>query len=203
MSHLFFLEGNIGSGKTTLLNAIEHYINYKKIIDIEIVYEPVKKWQEMGLLDSFYRDIKRWSYTFQNAAFITKIMELDKLDKDKIYIIERSPMTDKNCFAELCFENGFMSKMEFDLYNMWYDHFTKNIIPKGYIYLKSKPLICLERINIRKRDEESTISIDYLEKLNNKHKKWLFARHDTLEIDDFNLDLIEETVERIVQYVSQ
>ena len=204
MPHLYYLEGNIGSGKTTLLHAIENYINDKKIIDIQVVYEPVKIWREIGLLDSFYRDPKRWSYTFQNIAFITKMMELDKLKDDIIYIIERSPMTDKNCFAQLCFENGFMSNMEWELYNLWYDHYLpKYSTPKGYIYLKSNPITCLERINMRKRDEESTISIEYLEKLNTKHKKWLFSRSDTLEINDFNLDLIDNTIETIFNFILQ
>ena len=79
---LVLIIGPSGSGKTTLLHAIENYINDKKIIDIQVVYEPVKIWREIGLLDSFYRDPKRWSYTFQNIAFITKMMELDKLKDD-------------------------------------------------------------------------------------------------------------------------
>ena len=32
--------------------------------------------------------------------------------KNKIYIIERSPFTDANCFGKLCYENGNMNKME-------------------------------------------------------------------------------------------
>lgn len=204
MPRIYFVEGNIGCGKTTILDAIVRYIHERNITDIEVIYEPVKKWQEMGLLDKFYKDIKRWSYTFQNVAFITKMMELENLTEEKIYIIERSPMTDRNCFAELCYESGFMSEMEWQTYNMWYNHYIQRLEYDGFIYLNILPEKCLERINIRNREEETKISIDYLSSLHLKHQNWLnLETKDKLSLEDnYTLDTIDEAVQKVLDFVN-
>ena len=201
---IYFLEGNIGCGKTTLLNAIEKYLIENNIENIKVIYEPVQKWQELGLLDLFYRDIKRWSYTFQNVAFITKMMELSGLDRDVIYIVERSPMTDRNCFAQLCYENGFMSAMEWNAYNLWYNHYIHQLDFNGYIYLRANPERCLERINRRSRGEEGGIQLDYLESLHRKHEEWLSNTElNTLYLEDnYSLDTIHQVVEEVIQYLT-
>ena len=204
MPRIYFVEGNIGCGKTTLLDAIEKYIRETEIIDIEVIYEPVKKWQEMGLLDKFYKDINRWSYTFQNVAFITKMMELEKLKEEKIYIIERSPMTDRNCFAELCYESGFMTEMEWQAYNMWYNHYITKFEYDGFIYLNAEPEKCIERINKRNRGEESKISLDYLSSLHKKHQIWLEGeRKEKLYLEDnYTLDTIDQAVQQVLDFVT-
>ena len=204
MPKIYFVEGNIGCGKTTILDAIQKYIRERNISDIEVIYEPVRKWQEMGLLDKFYKDINRWSYTFQNVAFITKMMELEKLREEKIYIIERSPMTDRNCFAELCYESGYMTEMEWQAYNMWYNHYIHSFEYDGFIYLNALPERCLERINTRNRGEETSISIDYLNSLHEKHQRWLDGeRKDKLYLEDnYTLDTIDEAVQRVLDFIN-
>ena len=206
MSRIYFVEGNIGCGKTTILDAIQKYIQETNITDIEVIYEPVRIWQELGLLDKFYKDIRRWSYTFQNVAFITKMMELEKLKTkgDKIYIVERSPMTDRNCFAELCFESGFMTEMEWQAYNMWYNHYINSFEYDGFIYLKAEPERCLERINTRNRGEETSISIDYLNSLHQKHQLWLDGENkEKLYLDDnYTLDTIHSAVQQVLDFIN-
>ena len=67
------IEGNIGSGKSTMLRTIRETFPEWNIID-----EPVDHWMALkdengkSLLECFYEDKNRWSYTFQNAAFITR-----------------------------------------------------------------------------------------------------------------------------------
>lgn len=201
---IYFVEGNIGCGKTTLLEAIQQYLKENNISNVEVVYEPVVQWQKLGILDKFYKDINRWSYTFQNIAFITKIMELNKMVRsDVVYIVERSPMTDRNCFAELCYESGFMTDMEWEAYNLWYNHFTNQLAFTGYIYVVSSPDVCIERINHRSRGEESGIKLDYLTSLHNKHEKWLRSVDSKiLYLDDnYSLDRIEDIVKKVLDFV--
>jgi len=205
MVQTYFLEGNIGCGKSTLLEAIETYIKKTNNDKIKVIYEPVAQWQEMGLLGCFYCDKTRWSYTFQNLAFITKMIELDKREADKIYIIERSPQTDRNCFAELCYETGFMTEMEWTGYNLWYNHYIKNLEYNGFIYLNALPDKCFERINSRNRGEEAGIPIEYLECLHKKHDKWLSSEKDkTLYLEDnYNLDTIQSAVEQVLNFIDR
>jgi deoxyadenosine/deoxycytidine kinase len=130
-------------------------------------------------------------------------MELDNLEDDKIYIIERSPMTDRNCFAELCYETGFMTHMEWTGYNLWYNHYIKNLEYDGFIYLNALPEKCFERINIRNRGEETGIPIEYLDSLHKKHDKWLSSEKDKILYleDNYDLDTIQTAVSKILEFI--
>jgi deoxyadenosine/deoxycytidine kinase len=196
----YFLEGNIGSGKTTLLDSLT-----KK--GFHVIYEPVDEWIKLGLLDCFYSDMKRWGYTFQNGAFITKMLKLMDLDPNINYIVERSPFTDKNCFAKIAHETGNLNDMEWKLYNIWFDDLIKKLGDKEnirYIYLKTNYKICDKRIKQRSRNEESSIAIDYLTTLENSHQSWM----DSIDIDhklvlDGSLELndIDDHIQKIHKFM--
>ena len=70
---LVSIEGNIGSGKSTLLKRLRELEPNWTFVD-----EPVDSWltirneQGESLLEVFYKDIKRWAYTFQNAAVLSR-----------------------------------------------------------------------------------------------------------------------------------
>src|SRR5271154_55052 len=115
---IFFLEGNIGAGKSTFLSILG------KNFDFEIVFEPTDKWQRVNnndgnLLDLFYKDSKRWAYTFQSFAFISRVRtqfeQNQKLSK-KIQVLERSVYCDRFCFAKNCVEIGLMDELEWHIY---------------------------------------------------------------------------------------
>jgi deoxyadenosine/deoxycytidine kinase len=193
-----FVEGNIGSGKTTICRIIEKRAAELGRTDIVVIYEPVDLWREMGLLDAFYKDMPRWGYTFQNTAFITKIMALNRLDPRKIYVVERSPYTDMECFAKLCHSAGNINDMEWKIYKLWYDHFINKLEEDNninFVYLKTSPQICHERIHKRNRGEESGIPIEYLKSLDTLHNEWLSSKANILngdvefETDDYNSHL--------------
>jgi deoxyadenosine/deoxycytidine kinase len=178
-----YIEANIGAGKTTFINKLKkHYINNDNIICIE---EPVDEWLQFkdsennNILNMFYKDQKRWSYTFQMNAFMTRIESIKKKYKsNKINFIERSIYTDKNCFALICKEKGFINEIEWNLYNNWFKWLNNkfNVEPSGYIYIRASPETCYERIKQRNRDEESNITLDYLKDLNRKHEDWLIKK---------------------------
>ena len=102
---LISIEGNIGTGKTTLMRYIKKLYNDNcKVVFIE---EPVDLWLQLkssdgeNILEKFYKDKTRWSYSFQMHAFITRAQEIMKQDQNKVIIIERSVLTDRNVFAKL------------------------------------------------------------------------------------------------------
>jgi len=176
---LLCIEGIIGAGKTTICSELEKSIsNLPNILDmdIKILKEPVDYWRELGLLERFYNDKKRWGLTFQLTALVTKCMELMKLDNNTIYIIERSPYTDMKCFAKLCHMSGDINDMEMDIYKLYYQHFITQLESKcaiQFIYLKTSSEICMERIKQRNRIEERDIPIEYLNSLEELHNEWL------------------------------
>jgi deoxyadenosine/deoxycytidine kinase len=175
----FIVEGNIGSGKSTFLSIMKNNLN------IDVIFEPTDKWQKINnsqnLLNLFYKDMNRWSYTFQSYAFVTRVqsqLEKEKISRKNIIVSERSVYCDRFCFGKNCFERGVMSKLEWSLYKEWFSWIVKTCLtkPSGFIYLKTSPEICLTRLQKRLRNEESSITLDYLVSLHNKHECWLIEK---------------------------
>jgi len=141
----------------------------------------------------FYNDQKRWSYSFQMNAYITKMQQLEKaINKEttKLAVCERSVETDRFCFAKQLAEDGLINKMEWQLYDNWYYWLKEKTQCKldGIIYLRCSPEISHERISIRKRKEEDNIPIEYLKKIHNKHEQWLNNTDTPILILDVNSD---------------
>jgi len=176
------IDGNIGSGKSTFLNLLkEKYGN-----EFYFAKEPVDEWLNINgenLLEKFYQDKERWSYTFQNYAYITRVNELLKgIKSDKsIIITERSINTDKHVFAKMLTEDKFMSNFELELYNTWFNHFDVKI--DGQIYVRTELKNCVDRIQQRNRDGESSIEEEYLNHLEKRHEDWLMNKNDILILD--------------------
>jgi deoxyadenosine/deoxycytidine kinase len=178
----FVLEGNIGAGKSTFLNML------KDTIGIEILFEPTAKWQDVGgsgnLLDLFYKDTKRWAYTFQSYAFITRVEDVIRArtsgKKDDILISERSVYCDRFCFAKNCFEDSNMTALEWQIYKQWFSWLVDGYMqkPDGFIYLQVDPEICYQRLVKRARSEETGVPLAYLQRLHQKHEDWLVHKKE-------------------------
>ena len=178
---LISIEGNIGSGKTTLFNILEKKIilnDYKKK---KFMKEPIDKWLNLkdnsntNILELFYKDKSKWSFSFQICAFISKIKELEKylIDSD-IIITERTVQTDRECFAKELYKDQSINEIDWELYNDLYNIMVKPAyIPNGIVYLECNPTTCLDRINKRNRVEEIGIPQDYLNQIHTRHEEWL------------------------------
>lgn len=148
--------GNIGCGKTTLLE-------YLREIGYDIVYEPVDQW---SILDDFYKDMKRWSFSLQVQVLYTFLMQ--KSEK-KTVIYERSAQESYNIFTTSLYNQGFLSKKEFELIKTMTE--TLAWKPDIVIYLQCQPEKCMERIVKRNRNCETNISMDYLNHLHDLYEK--------------------------------
>ena len=72
----FCVEGNISVGKTTFLRRIANETLELQDL-VEIVPEPVNKWQDVGwdhfnILDAFYAEPQRYAYNFQKLCVCYK-----------------------------------------------------------------------------------------------------------------------------------
>lgn len=172
------LEGNIGAGKSTFLRILQEHVPL-----IDVVFEPTNKWQsscdEENLLKLFYQDNKRWAYTFQSYAFISRIQQQEEsLARNPhlpVQVLERSVYCDRYCFAYNLYEMGMMTPLEWHMYTEWFSWLVEAYTtkPSGFIYLKTTPQTCLDRIQKRARSEESAIPLSYLESIHEKHERWL------------------------------
>jgi deoxyadenosine/deoxycytidine kinase len=210
------VEGNIGAGKSTFLKLLNSYLA------IQPVFEPHQKWQNIdgdNLLDKFYKDTKRWAYTFQTYAFISRVMEHDyyiKNSPSQVLVLERSVFSDRYCFAKNSYEMNVMNHLEWQLYKEWFAWlvYQYTVMPTGFIYLQTNPQICYDRMRMRSRTEESAVSLDYLKMLHEKHENWLVKKDGVdekikqipvliLQCDeDFEHNILEQVkhVQKIVDF---
>lgn len=194
------IEGNIGVGKSSLLDMLKTQLN--KIA--EFITEPIDEWTQIidengqNLLDTFYKNKTRWSYTFQNIVYITrmnKLIDIIKNSKKKIIILDRSLEADLNTFAKMLYDDKFINKIEWNAYNKWNDFFNKQygkLFIHKIIYLRCDPKIAYNRIILRNRSVEKDIPINYLEQLHNYHDKWLLELKNNILIVNANEDFVND-----------
>ena len=184
MIEIYSIDGNIGSGKSTIVELLKKRIQSNEYIDFIFLEEPVNDWNDIKdkdgetMLSKFYKDQDKYSFSFQMMAYISRIHKLreciSKCNKNKktIIITERSVYTDKNVFAKMLYDDKKIEEVNYKIYLKWFDEFLKEIPITGYIYVKTDPKICFERIKKRNRKGED-IPLKYLERCDLYHECWL------------------------------
>ena len=185
MTRIIAIEGNIGSGKSSQLELLKQYYHNYHLhhINQEIMFieEPLNIWNSIvnehgqTALQCFYDNQQKYAFSFQMLAYISRYKILkDALKKGyDIIFVERSLMTDRHVFCKMLYSAGMINVIEYQIYNMWFDEFLKDIPPIQYIYIVTSPDIALERIKKRDRKGEEFITLDYIIKLNQYHDDWL------------------------------
>tara|TARA_Y100000590_G_scaffold2532_2_gene3341 strand:- start:7108 stop:7728 length:621 start_codon:yes stop_codon:yes gene_type:complete len=200
------IEGNIGSGKSTIINYLKNIDNN----NIVFVDEPVDEWLNIksngkNALELFYEDQEKNSFWFQVLAYITRLrnlLETVKKNPDKIIITERSIYTDKYVFAQMLFDSGKISDIEFQTYNYWFDTFKNETRIDVILYVNTKPEECMNRIKTRNRSEESGVELEYLIDCHSKHVDWLENKHNS-KIININGHLDKENMkEEVLNFIN-
>jgi len=182
---LVLLEGNIGAGKTTVGSTIALSDSFG------FIEEPTSLWREgfaSNMLDLFYSDTKRWAFTFQICAFVTRAKtwhEIWQQTKHNKVILERSVYCDRHVFAKNCHQTGLFTPTEYQLYCSMWDFVVQQYVdePDAIIYLRTPAEVCLDRIKARGRMEETGIPIEYLNQLERLHDDWLLDDPKTIVLN--------------------
>ena len=175
---MYIVEGNIGAGKSTFLKLIEAHAP-----EITTHFESFANGhtdkQGPELLNNFYHDPARWAYTLETHVMMTRVQnhQLLQAQKNKNAIIERSIYSGHHCFAQNSYANGFMSLVEWHMYNQLFNFLIPTICkaPLGFIYLRVTPEIAHQRIVKRNRPGEKTITLDYLTQIHERHESFLVS----------------------------
>lgn len=207
------IEGNIGSGKSFFLNRFENVLPFSIYINEPIEYWTNNENLNFDILDEFYKNKKERGFLFQFFVLTSKldkicksIVEFTKTNQNDQNIIliflERSFMTDY-LFAKNLFKSGFIDKVEWNIYKVLNQEFSNLIIKRHllYIYLKTTPDICFERMNNRNRTQESKISIDYLKLIHEQHQKFFNNKTNLLKLKNNNLDKIKYNLVFLFQFL--
>ena len=200
------IEGNIGSGKSTAVEAVKEH--FKDNTNVIFLQEPVEVWMSImdesgtDLLTHFYKDQEKYSFHFQMAAYISRVSSIMTYLNDpniKLIVVERSIWTDKNVFAKMLYEDKKLSEIEFNIYNKWFDEFSKFINSEEHIYIRTEPEIAFQRIKKRDRPGEE-IPLEYLTKCHNYHDDWFMDKSTVL---DGNINLPDTTnITKIIDIIN-
>jgi len=212
-TEIWSVEGNIGSGKSTLIKLLKERNAKKNVIFIP---EPVNEWEKITdednitVLQRFYEDKDKWSFSFQMMAYISRLAQLKKFIKqhpNSILVTERCTYTDRYVFAQMLRDDRKINSIDMQIYLMWFDEFMKDIPIKGFIYVKTSPQKCFERVKKRGRKGE-IIPTQYLEKCHLYHENWLTNEKNILVLDgnkehDEKGEIINEWKQKIFKFIEE
>lgn len=184
--------GNIGAGKSSLTQLLSDYFKWKAF------YERV---DDNPYLSDFYADMRRWSFNLQVFFLSNRFNHQREIESLPYSVIQdRSIYEDAEIFARNLFEMGLMSERDYrnyvDLYTIMASYLAA---PDLLVYLRASVPTLVRHIQSRGREFESTIRIDYLEKLHQHYEDWI-ERYDAgpkLIVEADQLDFVNSAEDRL------
>ena len=151
--------------------------------DLEIVFEPVNKWQnfsDVDLLQKMFVD-KKWALPFQLYSSLTRYENDFSRTSTSSRLMERSIYSERFVFLQTMYEMGGISKVEAALMQKWFDVMTanKDLKPDLILYLRCDSAKLKERITKRARPEEAKMDPTFLEMLQKNHDDYYFFKNAT------------------------
>lgn len=183
--------GNIGAGKSSLTQVLSEYFGW------EAFYEQV---DDNPYLTDFYNDMRRWSFNLQVYFLSSRFKHQQYIeDADHSVVQDRSIYEDAEIFARNLHEMGLMSKRDYENYSELFAIMTSYLRPPSLlVYLRASVPTLVNHIQQRGREYESTIRIDYLERLQRHYENWI-ERYDLgpkMIIDVDELDFVNDEDDR-------
>lgn len=178
------IAGNIGCGKTTLTRMLaEHYGWTPK-------YESVT---HNPYLEDYYKDIERWSYNLETYFLAQRFEDLLQIaNSEDVIIQDRTIMEGVHIFVANNKAMGNLSERDFDTYMHLFSLMMSLVKqPDLLIYLKSSVPHLVSQIQKRGREYEKSISIEYLNNLNERYDEWIGSYEGkvlVIEADDMDFE---------------
>ena len=160
------IAGNIGSGKTTLTRMLAEHYGWTPKYE-SVTYNPY--------LEDYYKDIERWSYNLETYFLAQRFQDLLEISKSEDVIIQdRTILEGVHIFVANNKAMGNLSDRDFDTYMQLFNLMMSMVSePDLLIYLKSSVPHLVSQIQKRGREYEKSISIEYLNNLNERYNKWI------------------------------
>ncbi|MBM3920631.1 MAG: deoxynucleoside kinase [Sphingomonadales bacterium] len=191
------IAGNIGAGKTTLTHLLaKHY-------DWEMQLEDM---DDNPYISDFYEDMQRWSFNLQLYFLNTRWKHIQDIRKGKKTVIQdRTIYEDAHIFAPNLHAMGLMSTRDFENYNSLFENISQQINPPDLlIYLRAGIPKLVHQIQMRGRDYEDAIRLDYLKRLNERYEAWISEYKGKLlvfNVDDMDFSDNPDHAAQIIQQV--
>jgi deoxyadenosine/deoxycytidine kinase len=181
------IAGNIGAGKTTLTELLAKHYKW------EPHFESV---EENPYLDDFYSSMERWSFNLQIYFLNNRFRQILEFQESKKNIIQdRTIYEDAYIFAPNLHAMGLMTNRDFSNYISLFELMERLVSPPDLlIYLRASIPTLVGQIHRRGRDYETSISIDYLSRLNERYEAWIskYTKGNLLIVDVDNLNIVDK-----------
>lgn len=178
------IAGNIGCGKTTLTRMLAEHYGWTPKYEA-VTYNPY--------LEDYYKDISRWSYNLETYFLAQRFKDVLEIARSKEVIVQdRTIMEGVHIFVANNKAMGNLSDRDYDTYMQLFSLMMSMVRePDLLIYLKTSVPKLVEQIQLRGRDYEKSMSIEYLTNLNNLYDKWISTYEGkvlTIEADGLDFE---------------
>lgn len=181
------IAGNIGSGKTTLTKMLAKHYGYRAMLETE---------SNNPYINSFYEDMRRWSFNLEIHYLHTRIKHLIDIRKSNTHIVQdRTLYEDAYIFTPNLHAMGLMTTRDFENYLQMFELLESFIQPPDLlIYLRSDVPNLIKQIQRRGRDYEGSIRLDYLSSLNNRYESWIgdYSKSKMMVIDVREINFVDK-----------
>ena len=160
------IAGNIGCGKTTLTTMLAKHYGWTPKFE-SVSHNPY--------LEDYYKDIERWSYNLETYFLAQRFQDVLEIAKsDEVIIQDRTIFEGVYIFVANNKAMGNLSDRDFDTYMHLFNLIMSMVKkPDLLIYLKSSVPHLVSQIQKRGREYEKSISIEYLNNLNERYDEWI------------------------------
>ena len=178
------IAGNIGCRKTTLTKMLAKHYGWTPKFE-SVAHNPY--------LEDYYKDIERWTYNLETYFLAQRFQDvLDIAKSDDVIIQDRTILEGVHIFVANNKAMGNMSDRDYETYMHLFRLMMSMVKkPDMLIYLKSSVPHLVSQIQKRGRDYEKSISIEYLNNLNERYDKWI-EEYDgkvlVIEADDLDFE---------------
>lgn len=192
--------GTVGVGKSTMTNALANALKFKTSFE---------RVEQNPYLEKFYQDFERWSFHLQIYFLAERFKEQKKIfEYGGGFVQDRSIYEDTGIFAKMHYDNGTMSKTDYETYTNLFESMVMTPYfphPDLLIYLDGSLDAILQRIYNRGRDMEKNTPVSYWKELYERYENWIDNFNACpvmrLSISEYDVLKEEQSMEPILQRI--
>ena len=159
------IAGLIGAGKSTLAKALGDHL------EMPVYYEPV---DDNVYLADFYTDPSKFGFAMQIYLLNRRFQQHQEIIWRGEGGIQDRTIYEDSIFAKTLMQQGMIDQRDYDTYLQLFKHMSHFMCrPSVIIYLDLSPESSLKRIQMRARDVEAGVPIEYLRLLHQGYEEMI------------------------------